>query len=176
MDSDEFREHCAGLIDQVIRRLVSLGIDETLLQEEWNAIQTADDDEARFCETAAGLGWDPYALGDGKRDCVLQFAEKLGELLGEAVPAMNTEGPYEDWFAVVDTIAEAKNSTAFLSNVSGPFVMKLARTRKRQYIPGISGTNVRGDCDGTWIWMANRCLPYQNWQRRLAKTPSRSRK
>ena len=35
MDSDEFREHCAGLIDQVIRRLVSLGIDETLLQEEW---------------------------------------------------------------------------------------------------------------------------------------------
>ena len=108
MDSDEFREHCAGLIDQVIRRLVSLGIDETLLQEEWNAIQTADDDEARFCETAAGLGWDPYALGDGKRDCVLQFAEKLGELLGEAVPAMNTEGPYEDWFAVVDTIAEAK--------------------------------------------------------------------
>lgn len=108
MDSDEFRECCTDLIDQVIRRLVSLDVEGTLLQEEWTSIQNADDDEARFCETAAGLGWDPYALDDGKREWVLRFADKLGELLGEAVPAVNAEGPHEDWFAVVDTVSEAK--------------------------------------------------------------------
>ena len=64
MDSGEFRETCADLIDTVIRRLASLGVDETFLQEEWDAIQSTDEAEARFCETAAGLGWDPYALDD----------------------------------------------------------------------------------------------------------------
>ena len=31
-----------------------------------------------------------------------------GELLGEAIPAVNAEGPHEDWSAVVDTVSEAK--------------------------------------------------------------------
>ena len=108
MDSDEFRECCADLIDTVIRRLVSLDVAGTLLQEEWDSIQTVDDDEVRFCETAAGMGWDPYALDDPRRDWVLLFADKLGELLGEAIPAVNAEGPHEDWSAVVDTVSEAK--------------------------------------------------------------------
>ena len=110
IDSDEFREHCADLIDRVIRRLVSLGVDDTLLQEEWEAIQTADEDDIQFCETAAGMGWDPYALDDGQRDWVVLFADRLGELLSEAVPAVNAEGPHERWFAIVATLFKSKKS------------------------------------------------------------------
>ena len=110
LDSEEFRQSCADLIDNVIRRLDSLGVDGTLLQEEWNEIQAADEEEARFCETAAGLGWDPYALDNGRREWVLLFADKLGELLGEAIPAVNTDNPQEDWFAIVDTVSETKRS------------------------------------------------------------------
>ncbi len=108
IDSAEFRESCAGLMDRVIRRLVSLGLDETLLQEEWTAIQAADEDEAEFCAAAAGLGWDPYAMDDGQRDRVLLLAEKLGEVLAEAVPALDTEGLHEDWLSIPRAIAEAK--------------------------------------------------------------------
>ena len=108
MDSDEFRERCTDLVDGVVRRLETLGINKTLLQEEWAAIQTADEDEAKFCKTAAGLGWDPYAVDDVRRDWVFLFENRLGELLGEAIPAMNMESPYEDWFDIVDTVAEAR--------------------------------------------------------------------
>ena len=108
IDSDEFREHCADLIDRVIRRLVSLGVDDTLLQEEWDAIQSADQDETQFCQTAAGLGWDPYALDDHGRDRVVLFADKLGELLGEAVPAVNAEDPSEDWVVIRDAVFKTR--------------------------------------------------------------------
>ena len=117
MDSDEFRECCAGLIDKVIRRLVSLGVNDTFLQKEWEAIQTADDDEIQFCETAAGLGWDPYALDDGQRDWVVLFADRLGELLGEAVPAVNTEGAHEEWLAIVDALFKTRSRSLPLHRI-----------------------------------------------------------
>lgn len=110
IDSEEFREHCADLIDRVIRRLVSLGVDDTFLQREWEAIQTADEEETRFCETAAGLGWDPYALDDGQRDWIVSFADRLGELLGEAVPAVNAEVRDEEWLGIVDALFKTKKS------------------------------------------------------------------
>ena len=104
IDSNEFGEHCAELIDRVIRRLISLGVYDTFLQQEWDAIQNADQDETQFCQTAAGLGWDPYALDDHGRDRVFLFADKLGDLLGEAVPAVNAEDPSEDWVAIRDAV------------------------------------------------------------------------
>ena len=108
VDSSGFRASCASLIDHVIRRLDALGIEETFLQQEWVAIQGADEEETAFCETAAGMGWDPYALDDGRREWVLWLAAKFGDVLGEAVPAMCTPRDYEDWRDVVLTIAEAR--------------------------------------------------------------------
>lgn len=110
IDSDEFRQHCADLIDRVIRRLVSLDVDDTFLQEEWEAIQTADADEIQFCTTAAGLGWDPYALDGDQYNRVIMFADRLGELLGEAVPAVDAEGPHQEWSAIVDALSRTKKS------------------------------------------------------------------
>ena len=108
IDSNEFRASCVGLIDAVIRRLDALDIRETFLQQEWLAIQAADEEEAEFCGTAAGLGWDPYAVDDGRRGFVLLLAEKLGDVLAEAVPAMGSPNDYEDWRDIGFTIAEAR--------------------------------------------------------------------
>ena len=93
MDSSEFRETCGDLIDQVIRRLESLGVHETFLEEEWDAIQTTDEEETEFCKAAAGLGWDPYSLDNTDRDYVILLADKLGVLLDEALPALDTTDP-----------------------------------------------------------------------------------
>ena len=77
VDGLEFRYACAGLIDSVIRRLAARGIENTLLQEEWAAIQDSesDEEELAFCKAASGLGWDPYDLDDTQRDDVLLLAD-----------------------------------------------------------------------------------------------------
>ena len=110
IDSSQFREICAALIDRVIRRLVSLDIDNTLLQEEWAAIQAADEEEVRFCGIAAGLGWDPYDLSDAGSDWIHLLAEKLGDMLDEAIPALDTQPMYlsEGLNAITDAVAAAK--------------------------------------------------------------------
>lgn len=108
VDTSELRASCGDLVDRVVRRLDALGVEETLLQQEWAAIQAAGKEEAEFCETSAGLGWDPYALEDQRRDWVLWIAERLGDMLGEAVPVMFTPDDYEDWRDVLLTVAEAK--------------------------------------------------------------------
>ena len=108
VNGGEFRTSCAGLIDAVVRRLDALGIQDTFLQQEWVAIQAADQEETEFCRTAAGLGWDPYAIDDGRRGFVLLLSEKLGDVLAEAVPAMGSPDDYEDWRDIASTIAEAR--------------------------------------------------------------------
>lgn len=109
VDSDEFRETCADFIDRVIRRLASLGVDETFLQDEWNAIQGTDEEESRFCATAAGLGWDPYALSDTEHFWIPRVAEQLGELLDEALPAINARKP-ATCFTITSAIERARRN------------------------------------------------------------------
>lgn len=94
VDSGAFRETCADLIDGTVRRLDAFDIEGTLLQEEWAAIQAADRAEADFCEAAAGLGWDPYAIAEDDRALVLDLAGRLdGMPLGEAVAALDGRNP-----------------------------------------------------------------------------------
>lgn len=70
VDAETFGEDCADFINRVTCRLESLGIQNTYLQDEWAAVQSADEEEARYCRTAAGLGLDPYAL-EGERHQVV---------------------------------------------------------------------------------------------------------
>ncbi len=110
-DSNEFRESCADLVDRVIRRLASLGVEGTFLEEEWAAIQTGDEDESEFCETAAGLGWDPYALDDEGRALVLWVAEVLnGAVLEEAVAALDPMTLTSSTPAIANAIDDAKSN------------------------------------------------------------------
>lgn len=108
VDSSQFLATCTGLVDRVIRRLDALGVEETFLQQEWAAVQAADQEEAEFCRMVAGLGWDPYATDEGRREFLFLLAEKLGDVLAEAVPAMGPPADYEDWRDLASTLSEAK--------------------------------------------------------------------
>ena len=111
VDSSEFRENCAGLVDRVIRRLMSLGVEGTFLEEEWAAIQAADKEESEFCETAAGLGWDPYSLDDEARDRVIQLSEVLsGAVLEEAVAALDPRTLGQGSSDISAAIGDAKSN------------------------------------------------------------------
>ena len=92
VDREEFRECCSALVRRVVQRLVSLGIEGTFLQEEWESIQGADQDEAMFCKTAAGLGLDPYALGEAERTSVINLEDALNQdWFEEAVAVLDPE-------------------------------------------------------------------------------------
>ena len=109
VDSSEFRDTCRDLIDRVIRRLLSLDVEGTLLQEEWEAIQGADRDEIEFCEAAAGLGWDPYDLGDEERSLVLELGRTLsGAVLEEGIAAFNARSLMTECSAIAGAIGRAK--------------------------------------------------------------------
>ena len=119
LSSAEFRQSCSDLIDSVIRRLESSGIENSFLQEEWAAIQSTaqDKEELKFCETAAGLGLDPYDLEDSQRDDLLSLAETLGELTDEAAQVVNPFAIRDQTSAIVSAIEESKQRSLSLSHL-----------------------------------------------------------
>lgn len=109
VDSAEFRYACTDLIDRVIRRLLSFGVEGTLLQEEWSAIQEVDTEEIEFCSTASRLGWDPYSMDDNERSLVLELAGKLGgAALEEATAVFNARNLMTECSAITSALGRAK--------------------------------------------------------------------
>ncbi len=117
IDREAFRQTCADLIDRVVRRLAAFDVHDTFLQEEWAAIQGADDEELSFCETAAGLGWDPYDLDEARREQVFRLADELGPLCSEAVPVMDSADPLRDSSAIVSALEAAKPNSLQLRSL-----------------------------------------------------------
>jgi len=108
----------SDLIETVIRRLEQSGLQNTLLHQEWQAINSADAKEGVFCTAAAALGLDPYSLDNEVSEAILQ----AGKLLPKPV--------VEEFFASADTsqlliqahqvskaLARAKAQTARLQPV-----------------------------------------------------------
>ena len=108
IDGAEFREACGDFVDGVVARLVCLGIEDTLLQQEWDAVRAADAEEADFCRAAAGLGWDPYAIDDAKREQVHLLAARFGNTLAEAIPALNADRAVDGWAIIEQALEEAR--------------------------------------------------------------------
>lgn len=114
IDSDEFRDSCADLIDRVVQRLLAVGVEGTLLEEEWSAIQEADTDEVEFCKTAARIGWDPYDVDDNQRSLVLGLAGKLGSVaLEEATSVFSAQNLMQECAAITGALGRAKANGLF---------------------------------------------------------------
>ena len=177
VDRNEFRESCADLVDRVIRRLVSCGIEGTFLQEEWTSVQAADHDESRFCRTAAGLGWDPYALSDSQREAVLRLEQVLDDsIFEEAIAVLDVEYLEAETTAIAAALEPGKRNQAPLGACSRPEHSDgpcgpAATHGKRAMLS-------REMCGSISAWTANHCLPWRpsatpsarirpRWSRRL---------
>lgn len=62
LDADEVRRTLSRFVDSTVRRLEESNIADTLLQEEWYAIQGLDDEERDFAVVAASWGFDPFDM------------------------------------------------------------------------------------------------------------------
>lgn len=127
VDTLEFRHTCSELIDSVIRRLASHEIEDTLLQQDWAAIQDteASEEELQFCKTAAGLGWDPFDLNDSQRDDVFLLANELGAFVVEAVQVLSTPDIRAQSTAIASAI-EASRQNGLPLNSLRDFPVDLA--------------------------------------------------
>lgn len=97
------------LIDVVIARLQSEGISGTALEDEWDAIQSADDDEAAFSEAAARLGLDPYDVAPDVANAIVAAADQLDAmLLHELLDAISPTAiaPGANW--ILTSLAEMR--------------------------------------------------------------------
>lgn len=113
VDGLEFRDACSGMIDSVIRRLSSHGIDDTLLQQEWAAIQETEacQEEVAFCEIAAGLGLDPYDMDDSQCDAILSLTSQFGDFVVEAVQALDASSLSAQSTAISSAIQDARQNS-----------------------------------------------------------------
>jgi len=77
----QVREGLRAFVTATAERLVVQGIRNTLLQEEWSAIeeQEAEPAEEAFCKAAAALGLDPYTIGDHDAQRIMAAGQSLPE-------------------------------------------------------------------------------------------------
>ncbi len=84
LSSSDLREALADFISAVIKRLHAEGVGNTLLEQEWSSIQSAELEEREFCSAAASLGLDPYALDDEDQNSILAAGDLLpSSILGD---------------------------------------------------------------------------------------------
>jgi hypothetical protein len=74
---DQAQQEMERLVWAVIRRLEDNGIRGTYLQDEWQAVQDADEEERAFCRAAAELGVDPYSTDENLTQAIVNCSNML---------------------------------------------------------------------------------------------------
>ena len=175
VSAHELFETFTELVNQVLRRLASLGVAGTALEEEWAAVRSADDEESSFCRAAARLGWDPYAIDDQRRDQVLVLAERLGRLFDEAAPVLDPNDLEAGSLAIIETLEEA-GATHFPFDASG-------RCRRRSAAPSRTPTSIpsgreapsQNGCAKRSAHPPFRFGPWRRWLARWTRIPKCSK-
>lgn len=88
------------LVESVLTRLAEQGVSDTSLAKEWEAVRTADDAEAAFCQAAARLGFDPYSVTDDQAASIIRAGHDLerpllDDFLNSVTPTRLADGL--DW-------------------------------------------------------------------------------
>lgn len=110
VERETFQKASSDLIERVILRLRDFGIHDTFLQKEWESIRGADAEEMLFCETAAGLGWDPYDLDEDRQSQVIRLTKELGPLCGEATSIIDASRLSEESSKIVAALETARTT------------------------------------------------------------------
>ena len=77
-ETEQVIEELERFINAVVDRLSDREVEETVLQREWESIQSVDHEEREYCLVAAGLGLDPYSIDDSVQEQLIEAADKIG--------------------------------------------------------------------------------------------------
>ena len=92
VSSGALEEQCRRLIEAVLGRLRSHGLTSDVLDDEWTAINTLEDDEREFGRAAALLGIDPFNVPDDRADAIVRLWEGTIPSLRDDIFATTTVG------------------------------------------------------------------------------------
>jgi hypothetical protein len=113
-----FRTPVADFIRTVIGRLQELRIEKTLLEEEWEAIESADPDEREYCASTAALGLDPYSLEDAQRAEIVSIGDRVpASLRSEFFSVARAERLGDELRVVLDALEIGRASSADLPTI-----------------------------------------------------------
>jgi len=84
------------LIEQVLERLASRGLTNTLLAEEWSSVHSLSSDEIEFCESASRLGLDPFNISDVDAELIQSQLNQLPQLIRRELTSAVTIGSVAD--------------------------------------------------------------------------------
>jgi len=112
------KEQLSFLINAVVSRLEEQGITGSLLQEDWEAIRSADREEREFCKCAGSLGLDPYSLDDSQQEEILEAASRLPEdIVAEFFRAARRTELLAEAEEIHEAFTCAQNNTADLASL-----------------------------------------------------------
>ncbi len=112
------KKQISSLINAVISRLEEQSITESLLQQEWQAILSADREEKEFCKCAGSLGLDPYSLDGNQQEEILEAANRLPEeLVAEFFRAARSTELIAAVEEIQDAVTHVQNNTADLPSL-----------------------------------------------------------
>ncbi|AFM23637.1 hypothetical protein [Desulfomonile tiedjei] len=108
----------SSLITAVVGRLENYEITDTLMQQDWEAIQSADPEEKKFCRCAGSLGLDPYSLDENQQQEIEKAADRLPEeMLTEFFRAARRTELIADAEEIRDAFSRAQSNEEDLTSL-----------------------------------------------------------
>lgn len=77
LPANAFFQTLREFVNAVATRLNDMELPRTTLHEQWRAIEEADSDEQEFCEAAARLGTDPYAVDSRLETAIVDVSKRI---------------------------------------------------------------------------------------------------
>lgn len=96
LPTNEFRQVATDFVAAVAGRLREYGVEDTVLQADFEAVVGADDEEEQFCAAAAALGLDPYSIEDTQSEQILGISKRIPQNLIQEFFAVANVGHLED--------------------------------------------------------------------------------
>jgi hypothetical protein len=123
MTRAEAENDLSALIDCVLDRLNSRGIDRTTAALRWARVQASreDPEETAFCEAAGALRLDPYQIGDAAADAIERASALFqGEALTEFLSGTGLANTLSlvDWVEQTERRAPSRSRVADLQDAA----------------------------------------------------------
>jgi len=135
----DLRQIFSDFITAVLKRLQEVGVEDTLLEEEWRSIQPVDSEERDFCSAVASLGLDPYTLDESQQQQILEVSESLpASLLGDFFAVADFPALPIQASQVLDALESSRNNGANLMSLKS-LKQELASAKKPQGPPWRQG-------------------------------------
>jgi hypothetical protein len=140
LQSDDLRTELVGIVRRVLDRLAEAGLPKTPLDEEWMGIAAADNDERKFCQTAARVGLDPYSVADDMAKNIVRAATVIpAEVAGDFFDSADAEA-----------VADAAEWTRRAMSVAGEAAGRATRTI-REIVRSAATHTAQLDTERPWL-------------------------